>query len=236
MATDLQHLEQCLGYTFASRDLAINALIHPSYGNEKGEVAGGGDYQRLEFLGDAVLGMVLAESLYNRFTESDEGTLSRFRSQMADQSTLAAVARNCGLGQFILLGRGEEQTAGRQKDSILADVLEALIAAVYLDGGLEEARRVIVCLYGELLNRPHSLFAVNDAKSELQELLSTRRLPPPFYHLVEESGPPHQRQFHFQVMVGDRVMGEGVGQSKKNAQQAAAVMALKGLATEAGAA
>ncbi|MBT1071689.1 ribonuclease III [Pelotalea chapellei] len=227
METDLQYLEQCLDYKFVSSHLAVNALIHPSYGNEKG--GAGADYQRLEFLGDAVLGMLLAESLFNRFAQSDEGTLSRYRSQMADQSTLAAVARNFGLGQFILLGRGEEQTAGREKDSILADVLEALIAAVYLDGGLENARRVIVRLYGEILEKPESLFAINDAKSELQELLSMRRLSPPYYHLVEESGPPHQRHFHFQVLVGDRVAGEGEGRSKKSAQQAAAVMALKHL-------
>ena len=231
MTTDLQHLEQCLGYRFISGTLAVNALIHPSYGNEKGGI-GGLDYQRLEFLGDAVLGMVLAEALFTRFVNYDEGILSRFRSQMADQSTLAAIARSCGLGQFILLGRGEEQTAGREKDSILADVFESLIAAVYLDGGLEEARRVIVRLYGELLERPSSLLAINDPKSELQELLSTRKLPPPQYHLVNESGPPHQRHFKFEVIVGDRVVGEGEGPSKKSAQQAAATMALKSLTDE----
>ena len=231
MTTDLQHLEQCLGYRFISGALALNALIHPSYGNEKSGI-GGVDYQRLEFLGDAVLGMVLAEALFTRFANCDEGTLSRFRSQMADQSTLAAIARSCGLGQFILLGRGEEQTAGREKDSILADVFESLIAAVYLDGGLEEARGVIFRLYGELLERPGSLFAINDPKSELQELLSTRKLPPPQYHLVNESGPPHQRHFKFEVIVGDHVAGEGEGPSKKSAQQAAAVMALKSLTDE----
>ena len=226
MEPDLRELEQHLDYCFCERTLLERALTHPSFEHER---AGSGDYQRLEFLGDAVLGMVLAEALYLRFPRKDEGVLSRFRSQMADQDTLAAVARGCGLGAFIRLGRGEEQSAGRDKDSILADVLEATIAAIYLDGGLEVARRMILRLFGDLLDASDSTMKINDAKSELQELLSTRRLPSPDYRLVDESGPPHDRLFRFQVVVGTDVAGDGVGRSKKAAQQAAAAEALKHL-------
>ena len=230
MELDLWELEQRLDYCFCERALLERALTHPSFEHER---AGSGDYQRLEFLGDAVLGMVLAEALYLRFPQRDEGILSRFRSQMADQDTLAAVARRCGLGAFIRLGRGEEQSAGRDKDSILADVLEATIAAIYLDGGLEMARRMILQLFGDLLDASDSTMRFSDAKSELQEMLSTRRLPSPDYRLVDESGPPHDRLFRFQVVVGTDVAGEGVGRSKKAAQQAAAAEALKHFACAA---
>lgn len=219
-------LEQQIGYFFHDRALLSQALTHPSFEHER---AGGGDYQRLEFLGDAVLGMVLAEALYRRFPEGDEGVLSRSRSQLADQDTLAEIARSCGLGEFIRLGRGEEQSAGRRKDSILADVLEALIAAVYLDGGLEESRRLILRLFEGQLTSSGSALRNNDPKSELQELLSLRRLAAPRYQLVEESGPPHDRHFRFQVLVGSDVAGAGEGRSKKIAQQAAATQALKHL-------
>ena len=230
MELDLSDLEQRFDYCFRDRTLLARALTHPSFEHER---VGSGDYQRLEFLGDAVLGMVLAEALYLRFPWRDEGVLSRFRSQMADQDTLASVSRGCGLGGFIRLGRGEEQNSGRDKDSILADVLEAMIAAVYLDGGLEEARRMIARLFGDILGSIDSAQKINDAKSELQEMLSTRRLPPPHYLLTEESGPPHERLFRFQVLVGSDVVGEGVGRSKKTAQQAAAEEALKHFASVA---
>ncbi len=224
MEIDFEQLEQRLGYHFTVQALAARALTHPSLEHER---AGEGDYQRLEFLGDAVLGMVLAEALYSRFPEGSEGDLSRIRAQLAGQDTLAGIARQRGLGQFILLGRGEEQTHGRDKDSILADVLESLIAAVYLDGGLDSARRMVVLLFEELLDSPESMLMTNDAKSALQELLSARHLPPPCYRLLEESGPPHARLYRFQVLVGDDVAGEGEGRSKKTAQQAAANRALE---------
>lgn len=227
MEPDLQKLEQRLEYRFHDRTLVSQALTHPSFEHER---AGVGDYQRLEFLGDAVLGMVLAEALYKHFPEGDEGVLSRSRSRMADQDTLADIARCCGLGDFIRLGRGEEQSAGRKKDSILADVLEALIAAVHLDGGLEESRRLILRLFDDHLTISGPDLKINDPKSELQELLSCQQLAAPRYHLVEESGPPHDRLFRFQVLVGADVAGEGEGRSKKIAQQAAATQALKHVA------
>ncbi|HEX9080590.1 MAG TPA: ribonuclease III [Desulfuromonadaceae bacterium] len=228
MEIDFAQLEERLGHGFRDRGLAVRALTHPSLEHEQ---AGEGDYQRMEFLGDAVLGMLLADALYSRFPERSEGDLSRIRAHLAGQDTLAAIARGCDLGRFILLGRGEEQTAGRDKDSILADVLESLLAAVYLDGGLEPARSLVMRMFDDLLAAPGSVLMTNDAKSALQELLSTRRLPPPTYRMLEESGPPHARLYRFQVLVGEDVAGEGEGRSKKAAQQAAAARALERLAS-----
>jgi len=229
MNTDrLEQLQQSLGYRFADIGHLQQALTHPSYHNE--QEAGSGDYQRLEFLGDAILGMLLAETLFGRFPEADEGKLSRSRAQLAEQCTLAGIARERGIGEYIRVGRGEEQTAGRDKDSILCDVLEAILAAVYLDGGLEASRRVVLALFDELLDAPWGSAASRDAKSELQEALSARGLAPPEYRLAEESGPPHDRQFRFLVLVEERVAGEGQGRSKKIAQQAAAARALELLA------
>lgn len=220
-------LQESLAYHFSDCTQLNLALTHPSFHHEQEH--GAGDYQRLEFLGDAILGMLLAEMLYIRFPEAHEGELSRNRSQLAEQGTLARIARERGIGEFIRVGRGEEQSSGRDKDSILCDVLEALIAAVYLDGGLEAARRVVAALFDDLMDDPRGLAASRDAKSELQELLSVRGLPAPDYRLSDESGPPHDRQFRFLVLIDGQVAGEGQGRSKKIAQQAAATRALHGL-------
>jgi ribonuclease-3 len=229
-ADKLEQLQQSLGYRFADRTNLHQALTHPSFHNEQD--AGDGDYQRLEFLGDAILGMLLAETLFARFPEAAEGELSRSRAQMAGQVTLAQIARTMGFGEFIQLGRGEELTAGEDKDSILSDVVESLIAAVYLDGGLDAARRLVIHMFDDLLDLPREKATARDPKSELQEALSARGLTPPEYRLAEESGPPHDRQFRFFVLMDDRVVGEGQGRSKKIAQQAAATRALELLAGE----
>jgi ribonuclease-3 len=222
-----EQLQSILEYRFTDFTHLQQALTHPSFNNE--QETGGGDYQRLEFLGDAILGMLLAETFFARFPEADEGELSRYRAQLAEQGSLAGIARELGIGAFIRVGRGEEQSSGRDKDSILCDVLEALIAAVYLDGGLEAARRVVMALFDELLDAPRGPAAARDAKSELQEALSSRNMAPPEYRLAEESGPPHDRQFRFLVLVEGTVVGEGQGRSKKIAQQAAAMRALETL-------
>lgn len=233
MEIDYTQLEERLAYRFSDRSLACRALTHPSWQHEC-SAAEEGDYQRLEFLGDAVLGMVLAEMLYSRFPAWHEGDLSRFRAHLAGQGTLAVLARSLDLGGFVRLGRGEEQTAGRSKDSILSDVLEALIAAIYRDGGLEAARSLVARLFDGLLEAPGNRELGRDAKSELQELLSARGLPPPEYRLSEESGPPHDRLFRFQLLVDGSVAGEGEGRSKKIAQQVAAAKALERFSTDQG--
>ena len=232
MVIDYIRLEQLLDYHFSRHDTALQALTHPSYDHERSK-SGAGNYQRLEFLGDAVLGMLLAEWLYNIFPDSNEGELSRFRARTVDQGTLAGVARRIGLGEFIRLGRGEVLSAGQDKDSILADVLESLIAAVYLDGGLEAARHVVLGLFRDILNNfGNNKASLNDAKSELQEQLSARGLPSPEYRLVEESGSPHARIFRFAVSIGDTIVVEGEGRTKKAAQTAAAMMALEKMISE----
>jgi ribonuclease-3 len=233
MTNNVQKLEQLLEYRFHDQSLLLQALTHPSYlheirGNE------GGDYQRLEFIGDAVLGLLLAEMLFDRYPGWDEGNLSQLRSRLAGQDVLADRARLLGIGGFFLLGRGEEQSAGREKDSILSDILEALIAALYRDGGLEAARCLVVRLFDELVAAPELLVLGRDSKSELQEFLSVAGSSMPEYLLVDESGPPHDRQFVFQVLVDSIVVGSGHGKSKKIAQQAAATQALDKLQSAAG--
>ncbi len=233
MTTNLQQLEQLLEYTFHDQSLLVQALTHPSYLHEVSE-SGGGDYQRLEFLGDAVLGLLLAEMLYVHYPDWDEGALSQLRARLAGQDALADRARKLELGSFLLLGRGEEQTSGREKDSILADVLESLIAAIYRDSGLNAARMLVVKLFEELATSPELLVLGRDSKSELQEYLSLHDYSPPEYQPIEESGPPHDRLFVFQIKVDDAIIGVGQGKSKKIAQQAAAAEALGKLISGAG--
>ncbi len=225
MTASLRKLELLLEYTFNDQSLLLQAVTHPSYLHEVG-LNGRGDYQRLEFLGDAVLGMLLAEMLYSRYPEWHEGRLSQLRSRLAGQDVLAELARTLGIGCYFQLGKGEEQSSGREKNAILADVLESIIAALYCDGGLKAARNLVLRLFGKLIDAPDLLVLGRDSKSELQEYLSTNDYPPPEYRLIEESGPPHNRLFIFQLIAGGMVVGVGQGKSKKIAQQAAAAEAL----------
>lgn len=231
MQHDFQQFEQVIGVSFQNRPLLLEAFTHPSYLHEN-DLATGRDYQRLEFLGDSILGMLLAEMIFRRYPDWDEGRLSRLRARLAGQSTLADRARTLDIGQYILFGRGEKQSVGREKDSILADVLEALIAAIYLDAGLDAARGLIFRLFDGLVASPCSLSLGHDSKSELQELLSAQGAPPPEYRLINESGPPHDPLFSFEISVAGQFLGKGTGKSKKMAQQAAAAHALKMLRTE----
>jgi ribonuclease-3 len=217
--------EQILGHTFHDQSLLRQALTHPSYLNE---VRGTGfaDYQRLEFLGDAVLGLLLADLLYTRYPQLPEGDLSRLRSTLVDQARLAELATSAHISEFILLGRGEERDGGREKPSILADVLEAVIGAIYCDAGFDVVRSVIERLYVSFFENRDLIASFNDAKSELQELLVARKQPVPVYALISEEGPAHDRHFQVAVMVADICIGTGTGRSKKTAQQAAAQIAL----------
>ena len=233
MQNNLRKLEQFIGHDFNNHDLLKQAMTHPSFLHENIETDIK-DYQRLEYLGDAILGMLLAELLYSRYPEWDEGALSRLRSRLAGQDVLADRARSMRLGDYMLLGRGEEQSAGRDKDSILSDVLEALIAALYLDAGLDAARSLIVKLFDVLAAAPDMLALGRDSKSELQEYLSLNGYSHPEYLLTNESGPPHDRQFSFQILVDGLIVSEGQGKSKKIAQQAAAAEALEKIKPVAG--
>lgn len=215
-----------LNHSFSNQALLQQALTHPSHLNETRQ-QGSIDYQRLEFLGDSVLGFMLADLLYQQFPNLLEGDLSRLRSSLVDQPCLAKLAVDNGIASLILMGKGAEQEGGRTNPSILADVFEALIGAIYYDAGFPVVQKVVKQIYAPLvaavaLDTP----AQHDAKSELQELLAARKQNAPVYNLIEQQGPDHERLFKIEVSVDDMVLGLGQGRSKKAAQQSAAESAL----------
>lgn len=216
-------LETRLGYRFRDRSLLLAALTHPSRANElSGRHA---DNQRLEFFGDAILDFLVSHLLFSRFPEASEGELTRRRSALVDEANLAAVAVSLGLGNFLLLGKGEEKSGGREKSSILADACEALLAAVFLDGGIAAARDVVTT-YVLHEAAPLEPLALRDYKTELQEYTQRKWATAPRYELLATAGPDHDRRYSVRVLVNDEPVGEGSGRSKKQAQQAAAREAL----------
>ena len=214
-------LEDRLGHRFRDRKLLETALTHPSFGGDHHVP----HYQRLEFLGDAVLELAVSRYLYYELPEVDEGKLTRIRAALVREESLNRAAQRIGLGEFIRLSVGEERSGGRQKPSILSDVMEAVLAAVYLDAGFDEAVRIIGMVLGEEL-RPEVLKDHLDAKSRLQELMQREGRMPSYDYLSME-GPPHAPVFSYRVMDGEQELGRGSGTSKQNAQQAAARDALK---------
>ncbi len=222
----LQPIQPLLGYIFKDVALAQQALTHRSYLNELRE-PGFEDYQRLEFLGDAILGLLLADFLYQQFTGLPEGDLSRMRASLVDQPRLAALAIEEGLSGRIFMGKGAEQEGGRSNPSILADVFEALIGAIYRDGGFAVVQQVVKRIYSPFLAElAGDQAAYTDAKSELQEWLAAQKQPAPVYTVIHQQGPDHDRQFSVMVEVAGVKVGQGIGRSKKTAQQAAAEVAL----------
>jgi len=211
-------IEEKLGYRFQDRRLLEEALTHRTYVNETG---GGKDNQRLEFFGDAVLDFLLSDMLLVQFPGSREGELTRIRAALVDEVSLARIAAQLDLGSCLRLGRGEEKGGGRQKRSLLADAFEALLAALYLDGGLEPARRVVTENFAPLL-ASGELLSGRDAKTQLQEQAMLLRGELPRYQLKQVSGPDHDRRFSVEIYLGDELMGEGVGRTKKEAEQDAA--------------
>lgn len=218
---NMQVLEERLGHVFQNRKLLETALTHPSFGGDHHVP----HYQRLEFLGDAVLELAVSRYLYFELPEVDEGKLTRIRAALVREESLNRAARRIGLGEFIRLSVGEERSGGREKPSILSDVMEAVLAAVYLDAGFDEAVRIIGMVLGEEL-RPEVLKDHLDAKSRLQELMQRDGRMPSYDYLSME-GPPHAPVFAYRVMDGEQELGRGSGTSKQNAQQAAARDALK---------
>lgn len=218
---NMQVLEERLGHFFQDRKLLETALTHPSFGGDHHVP----HYQRLEFLGDAVLELAVSRYLYFELPEVDEGKLTRIRAALVREESLNRAARRIGLGEFIRLSVGEERSGGREKPSILSDVMEAVLAAVYLDAGFDEAVRIIGMVLGEEL-RPEVLKDHLDAKSRLQELMQRDGRMPSYDYLSME-GPPHAPVFAYRVMDGEQELGRGSGTSKQNAQQAAARDALK---------
>ena len=219
----MEAIEAKLGYKFQNRALLINALTHSSYANEnRGRSCESNE--RLEFLGDSVLGMVVADALYKRFPELPEGRMTRLRAQLVCEESLHRVAAQLGLGEHIRLGRGEEHTGGRSRTSILADAVEAVIAAMYLDGGMDVARGFINRFM--LSELEAGLPGSGDSKTELQELVQKKPGSVLSYELLGESGPDHDKTFTSQVLLNGRAIGSGSGRTKKEAEQAAARAAL----------
>ena len=218
---NIREIEARLGYRFENPKLLETALTHPSFGGDHHVP----HYQRLEFLGDAVLELAVSRYLYFELPEVDEGKLTRIRAALVREESLNRAARRIGLGDFIRLSVGEERSGGREKPSILSDVMEAVLAAVYLDAGFDEAVRIIGMVLGEEL-RPEVLKDHLDAKSRLQELMQREGRMPSYDYLSME-GPPHAPVFAYRVMDGEQELGRGSGTSKQNAQQAAARDALK---------
>jgi ribonuclease-3 len=202
----------------------VQALTHPSYANERRDAL---DNQRLEFLGDAVLGFCVSDLIYGRFPQADEGTLTRLRAQLVNAEALAEWARASGVPEALRLGRGAGASGLRQSTNVLADAVEALIAACFLDAGLDSARRVCARIVEARLEAFERVGA-RDPKSELQERLQANGEPPPSYDLAESGGPAHERWFRVRVRVGEHVLGEGLGRSKRAAERAAAEVALAG--------
>lgn len=222
----LKELEQALGYTFKDKNLLLNALTHSSHANEIYHNSLR-SYERLEFLGDSILGFVVADYLYRNFPERPEGQLTRTRAELVCERSLAAVANKIRLGDYLLLGHGGEQDGSRQRESILCDVVESCIAATYLDGGFAPAKELI---YRLVLNNNEIRNAKDDDyKTQLQELIQRKRNQTLSYRLTGESGPDHAKEFAVEVLLNGESIGEGSGSSKKRAEQAAARTALEKL-------
>ena len=222
----ISDLEKAIGYRFNNISLLQNALAHSSYANERWHNSLMSN-ERLEFLGDSILGMTVADHLYRNFPDRPEGELTRMRADMVCEKTLAAVAGQIGLGQHLLLGHGEERFGGRSRESILADAVESIIAACYLDGGFESAAAFIRTFI--LCHVPVKQLQNVDYKTKLQELVQRKKNQVLTYALVGESGPDHDKSFRVEVSLNNQVVGQGSGRSKKRAEQDAARTAIEKL-------
>ena len=220
-----EKIEQEIGYVFRDKDLLRLAFTHSSYANERRDSRLAHN-ERLEFLGDAVLELAISQTIYRKYPEMPEGELSKLRSSVVCEPTLAAHARSLHFGEFLLLGRGEEHTGGRERDSMLADAFEAGIGAIFLDGGPEVANAYVLrLLENEVVSRRES-FRRMDGKSALQEYIQKSSKTPLAYAILEERGPDHDKTFVAEVRHRGEALGRGEGHSKKEAEQAAALAAL----------
>jgi ribonuclease-3 len=224
---EFEPLQQRLGYRFRDRGLLEHALTHRSRAHE--DLSGGVvDNESLEFLGDAVLGFVVADLLFHELPESTEGEKSKIKASLVAAPTLARLGEQLALGDYLLLGRGEEKTGGRQKQALIADGYEALIAAIYVDGGIEAARSFIERQLRDLIDdaRDRGVAVSTDYKSALQELMQAESRPLPHYRLAGEHGPDHRKLFEVEVWVGDEPVAAATGRTKKEAEREAARLAL----------
>ena len=219
-----ERFEQIINYTFSNKELLHQALSHSSYANER--KLPGGSNERLEFLGDSVLSIVVSDYLYKHLTSVAEGDLTKLRASLVCEKSLHIFAKQINLGDFLLLGKGEENTGGRERPSILADAFEAVIAAIYLDGGMEAARKHILRFIPDDLEQGCKK-AFSDFKTVLQEVVQKNPEEKVEYVLIGEEGPDHNKRFVVEVMLNSQVIGKGKGRSKKEAEQLAAKEALE---------
>jgi len=225
---ELAALQQTLGVSFSDASLLEQALVHSSYINENPGFALTSN-ERLEFLGDAVLGLIVAEKLHQDFPHLTEGQMTKLRAALVRRDTLARMARAIGLGDYLYLGKGEEAGGGRHKPVNLAGAMEAVIAAIFLDQGLSTARDFILRLLDIELQKAVSQGVEIDYKSELQEFIQAREQQIPTYHVIEATGPDHDKRFTIEVRLGETVLGRSSGKSKKAAESEAARSALERL-------
>ena len=225
MKNKLKELEQKIGYTFRDFSLLERAMMHSSFTNEK-NLPKYKCNERLEFLGDAVLELVSSEFLFRESPKMPEGELTKTRASMVCEPSLALCARDIGLGGYLLLGKGDEATGGRLRDSVTSDAMEALIGAVYLDGGFTSAKEFI---HKFVLTDLEDKKLFYDSKTILQEMVQAKKAGIITYRLVKEEGPDHNKSFYVEVLIGDRVSGKGVGRTKKAAEQQAAYEAILSL-------
>ena len=225
-ASSYDDLREALGNPDLDAELLERSLTHRSYAYENGGLP---TNERLEFLGDSVLGVVVTDTLFRAHPDLSEGRLAKLRAAVVNARALAEVARTIGLGEHIMLGRGEESTGGRNKSSILSDTVEAVIGAVYLSGGFEAASKVVHLLFDPLMESAARLGAGLDWKTSLQELSAEHALGVPEY-VIEDDGPDHEKVFTAQVQVGEELYGHGTGRSKKEAEQQAAETAYRAIA------
>jgi len=218
---NLTILQQVLGIRFKDQSLLEQALVHSSYVNENPSAAPTSN-ERLEFLGDAVLGLAVTEKLYDDYPNFNEGELTKLRSALVRRITLASIARTIGLGDYIYLGKGEEASGGRHKPANLAGALESVMAAIFLDQGPETTRDFILRLFDTELKKLAGQGMEVDYKSQLQHLFQSKQQETPVYHIIETTGPDHDRRFTAEVRAGDTVLGRGSGKSKKLAEAEAA--------------
>ncbi len=225
---DLAALQESLGVSFNDLSQLRQSLIHSSYVNENPGLALAAN-ERLEFLGDAVLELVVTEKLYQNLPEATEGEMTKLRAALVSRDTLARLARATGLGDYLYLGKGEEASGGRDKPANLASTLEAVIAAIFLDQNLPAAKNFILSLFQPELEKVTSQGGIVNHKTQLQELVQARGQPLPVYYLIETRGPDHEPQFTVEVRSGDTVLGQGAGKSTKLAEAEAARSALESL-------
>ncbi|NMB95164.1 MAG: ribonuclease III [Clostridiaceae bacterium] len=219
-------LEKKINYVFKDKDILILALTHSSYANENKHNKCASN-ERLEFLGDAVLNVIISEKIYTQYSNLSEGEMTKSRSTIVCEASLVNCANAIGISQYLLLGKGEELAGGRHRHSILADAFEAIIGAIYIDGGIESARNFIESTMNSLIEDAIKGYSYQDYKTQLQEVVQSKGNDKITYELLEEKGPDHDKTFITQVKINDQVMGIGKGKTKKEAEQHAAFLALE---------